>query len=150
MGKGAKVVIFLFLLASLSGCARQSGGGEDPSGGGSELGREFAVERGREVGISGERLTVRFVSVTSESRCPEGAQCVWEGYARILVRLVKEGEDTASVRLNTPDTLGEEYPSKVEYHGYTVELVDLEPYPTVAEKDKAAEYVATLVVHKAR
>jgi len=30
MGKGAKVVIFLFLLTSLSGCARQSGGGEDP------------------------------------------------------------------------------------------------------------------------
>lgn len=103
MSKSAKVVVVVvLLLVSLCGCVRQSGGGEVPSGGGPELGREFTIERGREVEIAGEGLTVRFVSVVSDSRCPKGAECIWEGYARILVRLGKEGEDAASVRLNIP------------------------------------------------
>ncbi len=82
--------------------------GENPSVGGPELGQEFAVGRGREVEIASEGLSVRFGSVTSDSRCPEGAECIQQGYASIVVRLYKAGEETTVEQTTVEATAIEE------------------------------------------
>ncbi len=109
------------------------------------------MEYGQETTLKDEGLKVRFASVTSESRCPSDPKvnCVWEGYAQIVVRLSKDGEGAAHMKLNTPNPLMEKYPSKDGYLDYTVKLVKLSPYPRTAEAIKAAEYEATLLLTKA-
>lgn len=145
-----RITILSLLLASLLGCAQQPGS-EEPSSqrvSGPKLGREFAVKYGQEVTLEDEGLKVRFASVTSESRCPSDPEvnCVWEGYAQIVLRLSKDGEGAANMKLNTPNSLQEKYPSEDGYLDYTVELVKLSPYPGTAGGIEAAEYTATLLI----
>jgi hypothetical protein len=146
-----KMIILSFLLASLLGCAQQPSSGEEASSQleqNPKLGQEFALKYGQEVTLKDEELRVRFASVTSDSRCPSNPKvnCVWEGYAQIVARLSKDGQDAASVKLNTPNPLQEKYPSGHNYLGYTIKLVALDPYPRTTGGIEATKYVATLVI----
>lgn len=66
------------------------------------------------------------VTEIKDSRCPEGASCVWEGDAAVVVRA---GEETIS--LHTNSTAG---PSSVALtSGQALLMSGVEPRPTVAE-----------------
>ncbi|MCI5222765.1 MAG: hypothetical protein D3924_08870 [Candidatus Electrothrix sp. AR4] len=87
-------------------------------------------------------LTVRFVSVTSDSRCPTGVQCAWAGNAEVELELT--GSATETVRLNT----GAQFPRTELYQGYSITLLELKPYPTEGRRIDASSYVAVLSVDK--
>jgi hypothetical protein len=58
------------------------------------LGQEFQLSPGGEAAITGESLSIKFIKVTEDSRCPIGATCVWEGRAVCLVEITQNGEAT--------------------------------------------------------
>jgi len=91
------------------------------------LGQDFPVDVGESVTIAGEGLTVTYVEVMADSRCPPDVQCIWAGNATIAVALAKAGEPSATVPLNTM-----EGPKTAAYSSYTVALLDLAwgPSPT--------------------
>ena len=69
-------------------------------------------------------ITIKFVSVEEDSRCPEGATCVWAGNARIKVKLGYRGGDSKMVSMNT--TMG---PKGDQFGGWAINLTSLTPLP---------------------
>ena len=91
------------------------------------LGQDFPVAVGESVTVVGEGLTVTYVEVVADSRCPPDVQCIWAGNATIAATLAKAGEPSATLPLNTM-----EGPKSAAYSSYSVELLDLAggPSPT--------------------
>ncbi|MEA2686830.1 MAG: hypothetical protein QOE93_2025 [Actinomycetota bacterium] len=83
-------------------------------------GQDFLIAVGESVAIAGTGLTITYVGVLEDSRCPTGVQCIWAGNATISITLAQPGSPPATVPLNTM-----EGPTSGGYSGYTVELVDL-------------------------
>jgi hypothetical protein len=107
------------------------------------LGNEFRIGVGDKAVIGKEKLTVSFVSVLEDSRCPRGVNCVWQGNAKISIEIKVKGEKPATVDLNT--TL---VPREADSQGYRISLVDLTPQPGEGEANNPADYRATLKVTK--
>lgn len=66
-------------------------------------------------------LKVAFVELVEDSRCPEDAQCVWAGNAKIKIRVTKKGKSEI-LELNTMPN--GDAPS---FAGYRFSLTDLMP-----------------------
>jgi len=107
------------------------------------LGEEFSIRPGKKVSIRDTKLSIRFVSVIEDSRCPNGVQCVWQGNAKARFELTGLKKKPSTVHLNTGVA-----PKEAEWSGYTVKLVKLTPEPKSGEKINARTYGATLVVVK--
>jgi hypothetical protein len=93
------------------------------------LDEEFTLTVGQEAVIEGERLRVRFERGIQDQRCPENVACVWQGNAKIRLRLIKASESEGIVELNTarlhePREDGT-YPAIGAYLRYKVRLVGL-------------------------
>ena len=131
-----RVLFALVLLFGGAGCGSPEGPRD------ASLGSPFDVAMGETVAVAGEDLHVTFESVTEDSRCPEGAQCVWEGDAVARVTLVKSPEKSVTVDLHTNGRFDRE----AEYHGYVVGLVDIAPHPRTDKPRDPKAYVATLRV----
>ena len=98
-----------------------------------ELGEEFDLKHGTVRQVSGTTVSLQFQGIDSDSRCPTGAVCKWEGNAEVLLQVSSE-ELTGVYSLNT--TLD---PKVIEHNGYLVELISVSPYPVsgkeIADKD---------------
>ena len=105
---------------------------------------QVAVKYGQQITVAKEGLTLKFVTVLEDSRCPEGVQCVWEGNARIELTAAKAGNDRSSFELNTNDR----FPVEAQYLDYTITLTDLKPYPKAAEQIQMQDYKVALEIRK--
>jgi hypothetical protein len=87
----------------------------------SEIAQEFSLKGGQTTVLESEQLTIRFKSVTNESRCPVNLRCVWEGNAQVNLQVTKAGKSPSKIALNT---LGmRKYPREAKYLDYTIKLV---------------------------
>jgi hypothetical protein len=109
-------------------------------------GMEFSLRPGEERSIIGEDLVVGFKSVDEDSRCPAGLQCFWEGNAKVTVELKKSGQALSTVQLDTSPSSG--FSSKANYLNYTIQLIDLLPYPHVDSSILESDYIARFVVSR--
>ena len=107
------------------------------------LKQEFDLKLGQSVVVGAERLKINFDSVVQDSRCPEGATCVWAGNAKIALTLRKGSGKSSSVELNTNLN-----PKQTSYLGYEIKLTALRPHPKVNTSIDKKSYVATLIVSK--
>ena len=92
--------------------------------------------------FSRSNLTVRFVSLVEDSRCPVGANCVWAGNAKIRIEVGK-GRNKKSFEVNT--NVG---PKGAIYNGYQIELLALTPVPKENIRINRNGYVATFAVSR--
>lgn len=116
-----------------------------PGSAGPGLGDEVRIEMGQEARIAGEggeKMYVRFVEVTADSRCPEGVDCVWEGDAEAVFSMRAGEGEPATMTLHT----AARYDREASAHGYTLRLVGLDPYPKEGQTIDPADYVATVVL----
>src|SRR4051812_1778266 len=67
-----------------------------------------------------KRLTVHFLEVTDDSRCPEGTTCIWAGNAKVNLTLAVGRKPARAFELNS-DT----QPTSIEYGGYKISFVSL-------------------------
>lgn len=105
---------------------------------------EVTLALGDTTTLDGGALTVRFVDVVSDSRCPAAAHCVRAGEAEVDVEL-RTGGETATLRLGTPSPTTRVADGAL---GYAVELVDLHPVPRTTQPLDEGEY--RLRLHVAR
>jgi hypothetical protein len=73
----------------------------------------------------GTPLTIRFMHVISDDRCPSPVLCTWAAPPVVELELSEAGEPGLRVRLKPAGDLG----SPARYHGWVVRLQDLLPYP---------------------
>jgi hypothetical protein len=100
---------------------------------------EFTLAPGEARRIDGELVTIRFVGVSGDSRCPADAICVLGGSATVAIA-VASGLSNRSYDLRTGDM------QPVVHDGLTIALVELMPYPFSARTIAPDEYRATLKV----
>jgi len=103
-----------------------------------KMGEEFTVGYGKSVTMENGSVTVAFLAVTEDSRCPEGAHCFWEGNARVLLSVSKH-----EFGLNT--TLS---PKDTTIGRYNIKLVRVDPYPKLGVSRTEKDYSVTLVVNR--
>ncbi|HYJ80059.1 MAG TPA: hypothetical protein VEW03_10680 [Longimicrobiaceae bacterium] len=104
-------------------------------------GQEFALAPGQTAAIEGEPLSVAFLRVAEDSRCPRDVVCIRAGEAEVELELRIAPDRVENAVLNTT-----EEPRSTSFGPYTVHLVRLDPVP--AQSGPPPRYVATLRVDK--
>lgn len=82
--------------------------------------QELQMKPGEQRSADRGCITVKFVSVVEDSRCPMNARCIWAGNAKIKIVVSKGKMAPKFVELNT----GLE-PNSVKLYGYTITLEGL-------------------------
>lgn len=85
-------------------------------------------------------MTVKFLEVSGDSRCPADAVCVQGGDAIVKVR-VSVGF-TSEYELHTGDTSR----ATATHGSFRISLLNLQPYPFSSRTIATSEYRATLAV----
>ncbi|MBA3692402.1 MAG: hypothetical protein H0W77_03020 [Acidobacteria bacterium] len=93
--------------------------------------------------ISGSQITVKFISLIEDSRCPEGTNCIQAGNARIQIKVSKRGGESKTFELNT--NLG---PKGDTFEGYAINLVNLTPTPKDNIRINRNGYTATFSISR--
>jgi hypothetical protein len=106
------------------------------------LGQAFDIKVGQEASISSQQLTLKFLSVSEDSRCPQGTICMWEGNGKVNIELTPSDQTSYVVELNTAISLT----SEATYLTYKISLLDLQPYPLAGSAIQQSEYIATVRV----
>ncbi|MFT3743658.1 MAG: hypothetical protein QM785_05110 [Pyrinomonadaceae bacterium] len=91
------------------------------------------------------KVSVKFVSIVEDSRCPMNARCVWAGNAKIKLAVSKGKAAARSIELNSGLK-----PDSVVVYGYEIKFVDLSPYPGEKVRMVAMPKMATISVKKAK
>jgi len=126
------LVLILIAAALLPACQNATGPPE------ARLDEAFDIRYGGKVSIAGESLSIQFLDVPEDSRCPEGVVCVWAGNAKVALRVVGRDVDLNTYLEPRKDTVSD----------YTVELVSLNPYPVYNQEIEKEEYTARLLVRR--
>lgn len=93
-----------------------------------------------ESGVVSGGMTITFVGVSDDSRCPRDVECFWAGTA--TVELTFETTDGVTGPLEL--VFGGLPPTGAEVGGVTVDVIDLLPYPLSTQEINPGEYVVTL------
>ncbi len=101
------------------------------------------VQVNHEKRFASSRLSVKFVELIEDSRCPVDTNCIWAGNAKIKLRVSKNGRSHDL----TLDTNGPN--QSVTAEGYSIKLVGLTPAPRSNIRINRNGYVATLEAVKA-
>ena len=89
------------------------------------------------------KFAIQLDSITEESRCPEGVECIWAGNARAKFNLTEAGNNHQFI-LNTNTAFGNDtIIGKISY-----KLINLLPYPSVNNTLQYNSYYAVIVVSK--
>lgn len=104
------------------------------------LGQRFELRAGAPALLQGG-LTIVFVNVESDSRCPIDAVCIQAGDATVKLTLSHPSASRVERDLHT-DRSG----ASVTYLSYTIALAQLGPAPRASQTTRPNDYVATLVV----
>jgi hypothetical protein len=131
-----KYSLFLFIVLLFVGCHKESTTSAEQNN--PKIGESFDLKIGESVSIKDETLTFQFVNVPDDSRCPEGAVCVWAGNAKVIIK-ISDTKDTLNTYLN---------PKETTYDSYKITLSKLSPYPKVGVPRDTTQYVGQFVVTK--
>ena len=143
MTRFANILIAASLAASASLAACSSGGNSPTdSGNPSPSDQAISVGVGETVAVGTTGVTIAFLRVEEDSRCPLNALCVWEGNGKVALTLASGYGASKSVSLNTTTE-----PRRTDFAGLEIQLSALAPHPTGEPIDPEA-YVATFRIEQ--
>ncbi|ASW72906.1 hypothetical protein IQ37_05485 [Chryseobacterium piperi] len=83
------------------------------------------------------QMNVTFNTISEDSRCPEGVNCIWAGVAVANITVMGVATRPVTLSLATTDNPGRNYTQSAPFNGYTISLTNVTPYPTEKEGTKA-------------
>ena len=104
---------------------------------------QFKLQVNAQKTVTKDKLTIKFVSVVEDSRCPEDTNCIWAGNAKIRIKLKKGNGAWQTFDLNT--NLEEK---NTKFSGYTLKIIELTPAPRTNIRINRNGYVATFSITK--
>lgn len=145
--------LFVVLIVGLvSGCGRSSAtpfanSTDRPSTEiAAKLDREFSIKYDRVVRIRSEDLELQFTDVVNDSRCPSETQCVFQGRVEITLHIVRGDRDLGKIELVRQAGLENEAIATID--GYSVQLLDVKPYPKTSQPIELSDYRAIVEVSR--
>jgi hypothetical protein len=103
-------------------------------------GKAFSLKVGQSSRVEAESLAIGFEAVSSDSRCPKGETCIWEGDATVRIWVQRAATAKEPRELHTASSKS----AAAEYEGWSIRLVALAPYPLTGRTITQADYVVTL------
>jgi hypothetical protein len=125
---------------ALVACCLLSSACDESSLVGPTHGQEFTLAPGESATVRGTSMSLQFLRVSGDSRCPADVVCIQGGDAIVHVRAA--GAVTADYELHT----GSPARAVVTPIGLRIELANLQPYPFSSRTIQSGDYRATLVV----
>ncbi len=132
------ILLSILTLLLSSGCVGRAG--EITA----NLGQEVELRIGQTVSVEGEQFEVNFVEVVNDSRCPEGATCIWQGEVSCIVEITYF-ESLYHKTLTQPGLTQEA--SRDLFEEYSITF-NVRPYPELGRDIKTDEYRLQLVIGK--
>ena len=111
-----------------------------PSGPTARLDENFVLAPGESARVAGADVSIRFVGVQGDSRCPADAICIQGGDAIVRIEVLSSAAAAKAYDLHTGDM------RPVLHENLTIALVQLAPYPFSSRTTQPGEYRATLRV----
>ena len=105
--------------------------------------QKITVQVNQQKTLAKNKLTIKFVSLIEDSRCPTDTNCIQAGNARIQIQVKKANGAWKTFELNTNDK-----PQAVSFAGYTIKLTDLNPKPATNIRINRFGYKAVFNVSK--
>lgn len=105
-----------------------------------KLNEPIVLSPGQAQVIPSTSLTLEFLKVESDSRCPIDVSCVTGGQATVLLNLKHPGAESTRLSLGLPQ------PDRATWLGYQIRVLDLRPYPLSTQPIDPSDYQATLVL----
>ena len=102
---------------------------------------DFTLRPGESRRIEGQSLSVRFVEVSGDSRCPADAICIQGGSAEVRIA-VTSGLAAEGYTLHTGTM------APVRHGAFTIALVELAPYPFSSSPIAPGDYRAKFRVSR--
>lgn len=109
-----------------------------------DLGQEVELKIGQTVVIEDEGLGVKFAEVVTDSRCPYGATCVWQGEVTCILDITYL-DSTYQKTIIQPGLTQE--PAKDVFQDYELAF-NVEPYPELGKDIKNNEYRLKIVIER--
>jgi len=127
-----KVTIVLALIFFMFGCAKEE---EQQHSFDLETEKEFKIDQ---IYFTPDQAVEFTIDEIIDSRCPEGATCVWQGEAR--VHLLFEKPVVGTIDLSTYDKL------KDTISNYEVQLIKVTPHPILDKQYELEDYKVKLKI----
>ncbi|MFQ5978105.1 MAG: hypothetical protein ACE5OZ_08255 [Candidatus Heimdallarchaeota archaeon] len=105
-----------------------------------EIDTEFSLYIGDSVSIKDHGITLKFIDVIDDSRCPSDVVCVWEGTVSLMINLQYNNQDLGNFVLNSSNL------HKASFMGYYAKFKVLEPYPISTEIIPKSSYHASFII----
>jgi len=95
-----------------------------------------------------EAISVKFLKVVTDSRCPKNVQCIWAGEAEVLVAVFKNGKkfEEKILKITPTSHLKNNFTSIFSSEDFSITAFNLLPYPVAGSKVKAEEYSLQLEI----
>ena len=124
---------FVLLIPILSGCSNALN---------ASLDSQFTLAPGQPARIASEAMEIKFISVTTDSRCPTGVECIQAGVVTCNIEITKDNVKT-QLFLGEVGTMINNTP----FQNYTFTFHVL-PYPEAGKKIPKGDYRLYLTVSK--
>jgi len=105
--------------------------------------QKVTVQINQQKTVAKNKLTIKFVSLVEDSRCPTDTNCIWAGNAKITIKVSNGKAAAKTFELNTNLK-----PQTVSFTGYEIKLTALNPKPATNIRINRNGYIATFVVRK--
>ena len=76
-----------------------------------------------------QQMNVTFVSVTADSRCPEGVNCIWQGAATASITIMTTTSRPVQMELSTVNMASRKLTTTQNVGDYHINLEKVLPYP---------------------
>jgi hypothetical protein len=106
-----------------------------------ELGEDFTLPVGKTADIAGEDLSIQFVEVTADSRCPQYAKCIVAGEAKCLM-YIHYGQSVSSIEFTKQGGSGED---KEVFNKYLITFT-LEPLREIGQDIAPSDYKLVMTI----
>ena len=92
-------------------------------------------------------ISIKFLNVTGDSRCPSGVTCIWQGDVTTAVNVMTSNQNLGN--FNLINGLGDKNATVQIASGYFLQLVKVEPYPSNGAHIPFSNYTATFALMQA-
>ena len=130
-------LVMILLIGLTASCS-----GSSPAETNVNLGQQFNLKFAQTASINGEPLMIKFSQLVSDSRCPTGAVCVWEGEVSCLLDITYQ--NVLNQKIITKSGSSTDLASS-DFDAYII-LFDVQPYPEVDKQIKDEDYSLKLII----